>query len=272
MKRIATFFLTLVCIAAGIVHTIDLATNTNLTTGFVEYGNIWVRYAVLATLLLFILLASFLAPKYSASFGGASGTQGFVSILCGLCFAVAAGAGFPTLQAGFTLQALCSVLYLFTAVWFFALGASRFAAQLEAPSANALFGVVGTLSLFFLCIERTATNPSNPTRISLILYGLSSVAALVFCSVQLKIAYVPGGRDGEAIYLWGMASFFLCTCLSLPDAAYRFAQGSMDFANFMPHLSLAMIGISGIVWTFGSLGAPVEELQQDSSEFDIFDV
>lgn len=267
MKRFAYVVLALVCMATGVAYCIDLSQNIDITTNFVLNGALWVRYAIAGGVLLLLLLASFMAPRHPAAFAKRSIGQGFCAILCGLGFAATGGVLLLDISVPIGLPDVTAIAYLVTACWMILLGISRFAQTLEAPTQSALVGILGTFSLFLLCVDRTCTNPTGLVRISNHLYGFAALVALLFCAAQLKIAYVPGGKSGWWVFFTGMASFLLCTCLALPDALYRYWLSTLSLAGLMPHVALGLVGLCGLVWAFGAVGRPLKD--DEAPQYDV---
>lgn len=257
MKRFSTFLLMLVCLMTGAVYWVDVSKNIDLETGFVTYGSYWYRYAVLGVVLVLLLAAAFMAPRNPAAFVKKSRVQGLSSIVCGLSFAVSSGFYFVKFESLTVLEKMCAVLYIITAVWLITLGGSRFSKRLEAPTYSSFLGIVGTLGFYLLCVQRFCVAPSGIVRIGITVRALACLAALLFCTAQLKVAYIPGGKSGGWLFFTGMTAFLLCTCISLPDMVYYYFVGKTTIVDLMCEICLGFTGLSGLVWAFGAVGKPV---------------
>ena len=89
--------------------------------------------------------------------------------------------------------------------------------------------------------------------------ALAALAALLFCTAQTKVAYVPGGRSGGWVFFTGSAAFLLCTCLAFPGTLARFMVGLAGAADLAEAAALALVGVCGAVYAFGSVGEPAPE-------------
>ena len=259
MKRFAAFLLLLVSAAAGAARWLDVVNYTDLDTGFVTWGPAWARYAVAGGVLLLLALGALLAARRPAALCDQSTAQGVLCFLTGFAFAALAGAelaGWAQLDA---LGKAGAVLYLISAVWMLLLGRSRFTPEFEAPTRSALMGVAGTLSLYLLTISRFGLAPTGMARVDANFAALAALAALLFCTAQAKVAYVPGGRSGGWVFFTGSAAFLLCTCLAFPGTLARFMVGLAGAADLAEAAALALVGVCGAVYAFGSVGEPAPE-------------
>ena len=259
MKRFAAVLLVLVCVAAGVVRWLDVINYTDPATGFVTYGPAWARYAVAAGVLALAALGSLLAPRRPAALCGQSAPQGLVCWLCAVGFAALAGArlaGWASL-AGMALAQ--TVLCLVSAVWFFLLGTSRFTPDFETPTRSALWGVAGTLSLYLLTVCRFGLEPTGMARVGENFEALAALAALLFCTAQAKVAYLPGGRSGGWVFFTGLAAFLFCGCLALPGALAGWFTGQLALADLLEAAAVALVGLVGAVYALGAAGPAAPE-------------
>ena len=256
MKRFAAFLLLLVSALAGAARWLDVVNYTDLDTGFVTWGPAWARYAVAGGVLLLLALGALLAPRRPAALCGQSTAQGVMCFLTGFGFAALGGAklaGWAGLDA---FGKAGAVLYLVSAVWMLLLGRSRFTPEFEAPTRSALMGVAGTLSLYLLTISRFGLAPTGMARVDA---NFAALAALLFTAAQAKVAYVPGGRSGGWVFFTGSAAFLLCTCLAFPGALARFMVGAAGAADLAEAGALALVGLCGAAYAFGSVGEAAPE-------------
>lgn len=260
MKRFATSLLALVCLAAGGARWLDLVNCTDLATGFSTYGSYWVRYAVVGAVLLLAALASFLAPGRPAALGGHNALQGILAFLCGFGFAALAGVQIGGWAALGWVERILAVLYLVSALWMLLLGRSRFTEEFEAPTGSAVFGVAGTLSLYLLTIQRFCLVPTGIVRVGYTLEALAALAALLFCTAQVKAAYIPGGKSGGWVFFTGMAAFLLCTCLALPGVVCEYLVGQAALAELIQAACIGLVGLSGLAYAFTAVGPAAEEI------------
>ena len=199
MKRIATILLLLVCAAAGAVRWLDVMYYTDLATGFVTWGSYLWRYALAGGVLVLLWLAGWMIPKTSTALKGQSTAQGMLALLCGVGFAALGGVYLAAFDEMGRFELALAVLYLVSGVWMLLLGRSRFTPEFEAPTGSALFGVAGTLALYLLTIKRFGLAPTGIARVNTTLEALAALVALLFCTAQLKSAYIPGGKSARWI-------------------------------------------------------------------------
>ena len=248
MKRIATILLLLVCAAAGAVRWLDVMYYTDLATGFVTWGSYLWRYALAGGVLVLLWLAGWMIPKTSTALKGQSTTQGMLALLCGVGFAALGGVYLAAFDEMGRFELALAVLYLVSGVWMLLLGRSRFTPEFEAPTGSALFGVAGTLALYLLTIKRFGLAPTGIARVNTTLEALAALVALLFCTAQLKSAYIPGGKSARWIWLSGMAAFLFCTCLALPSAVWTWLQGQSALRGMVEGVCLALVGLMGAVY------------------------
>lgn len=248
MKRIATILLLLVCAAAGAVRWLDVMYYTDLATGFVTWGSYLWRYALAGGVLVLLWLASWMIPKTSTALKGQSTAQGMLALLCGVGFAALGGVYLAAFDEMGRFELALAVLYLVSGVWMLLLGRSRFTPEFEAPTGSALFGVAGTLALYLLTIKRFGLAPTGIARVNTTLEALAALVALLFCTAQLKSAYIPGGKSARWIWLSGMAAFLFCTCLALPSAVWTWLQGQSALRGMVEGVCLALVGLMGAVY------------------------
>lgn len=259
MKRIATILLILVCAAAGAVRWLDVIFYTDMVTGFVTWGSYLWRYALAGGVLLLLWLAGWMIPKTSTALNGHNTAQGLLAVLCGIAFAALGGIYLANLSSLGRFELVLAVLYLVSGVWMLLLGRSRFTPEFEAPTGSALFGIAGTLSLYLLTIKRFGLAPTGIVRVNNTLEALAALAALLFCTAQLKSAYIPGGKSARWIWLSGMWAFLLCTCLALPSAVWGWYQGQSDLCALTEGICLALVGLMGAVYALTVCAGKQEE-------------
>ena len=250
MKRIVTILLLLVCAAAGAVRWLDVMYYTDLATGFVTWGSYLWRYALAGGVLVLLWLAGWMMPKTSASLKGQSTAQGLVALVCGVGFAALGGVYLAAFDQLGRFELALAVLYLVSGVWMLLLGRSRFTPEFEAPTGSALFGIAGTLALYLLTIKRFGLAPTGSVRVNTTREALAALAALLFCTAQLKTAYIPSCKSARGVWLSGMGAFALCTCLALPSTVWSWMQGQSELRSMVEGVCLALVGLMGAVYAF----------------------
>lgn len=261
MKRFATCLAALVCAAAGVVRWLDLAAYTDPATGFVTYGPVWARYAVGGGVLAVLALASLLACRRPMALARPSRALGAYSLAVGTGFTAYAGAQFSRLFSGLEGLALAqAVLYLLTGLWFFLLATSQLSGGLKSPTRSAAAGLIGTLSLYLLTVVRFGFQPSGIVRIGPTVEVFSALAALLFCAALVKLVYLRGAKSARWLHFAGLAAFFLCTCLELPQTVFSWQAGEAGLPDLCESGLLALLGLLGAGCSIAlSGGAPQEE-------------
>lgn len=248
MKRIVTILFILLCVAASAVRWLDVVNYTDLSTGFVTHGSYVWRYVAAGSITAVLILFSRTAPEHPQALGRQNKLQGVLVTICGILFAALGGLGIYQCQLQDRFGLLVHILYLFTGLWMLLLGKTRFTEVFEAPSRSAILGVVGTLSFYLLVIERFGLSPTGIVRVGTTLQGLGALSVLLFCTAQLKSAYVPGGKRGAWVWFTGMAAFLFATCLALPGVICTYWVGQLDFLQLLEAIALAVVGITGATY------------------------
>ncbi len=228
----------------GALFFADLVWNTDAATGFLIHGAIGWRYALL---LLGVLLSALPILYKRQSF--AAKPLDAQSVLIGfLVLGIASVCGvvaqiFAAFQGKAGLLALLkSALLLLLAVYC----AYRLLLAEKADS-GLNFGVMASLFLYFLTVERFLSNASSLYRFAPIESILAALGALLFFTVLLKtMHYPPERRPYGQLMALGQLAFFLCTCIELPRTIYRFLSGSAALPAVSESLVLAAVGILGL--------------------------
>lgn len=245
MKRFATCLILLTAVMAGAAHWLDLVNFTDLATGFATAGPLWARYAVGGAVALLGAAGSLLAARRPAGLWRRSFAQGLAGLGCGLAFAALGGGGMIAAAGQGVSGLLQQLLYLVTALWFVLLGAARLSARPGLPTGSAAWGVAGTASLYLLTVVRFIFKPSGIVRVAPTLEVFSALAALLFATVLLKAAYLPGASCGRLLSLTGCWAFLLCTCLELPQTVCYYMVGQADRERLLLSVCLALLGLLG---------------------------
>lgn len=266
MKRTFTILLMLLCMGAGVLHGVELVRYTDLSHDFIQYGPYWVRYVVLALLLLAIAGVSLKLPKYSTPNTDTAPIRGGFCLLTGIGFAALGGLRLENFGRTDRINQLLTILFLLSAIWFLLLGRCQLSSQLESPTYTAWIGILGTLSLYLLTIQRFCVNPSGVVRVGSTLAGLAALAALLFAAAQSKAAYVPEKQGGRWLYFTGFTVFLLADCLVLPGAIAEFVIGQIEIAQLAEAIALALLGLCGLAAAFAAQRRPAA--QPDEPETD----
>ena len=248
MRKIVTGVWMLVCIAMGVGRWLDLVNYTDTQTGFLT-GSHLLRYLILLVAVLGIMATSFYMPQKSRNLMGQCAPQGWLAALTGVVFAALGGLVLvqPENQVwDFVLAAL----WLACGVWMLLLARSRFTQEFEAPTTSSSMGIVGTLGFYILTIQQFAVQPTGIARISPTICGLTTLVCLVFCTGQVRMAYVPGGKTARYLWRYGLMAFLFATCLNLPDAVFWYWMNEIQLIELLQSVALAVVGLMGLVYAF----------------------
>lgn len=240
MKRFAAVLLTALGVLTGLARWIDLVNFTDPVTEFVTVGSVWLRYALVLALVLVAALASLLAGRGPASGGTRPAVQ--TALLFGCCAAFAALAAGQLLAAGLTGLPM-TLLCLLAAWWLACLGlAGR---QGECPAGGAFGGIAGTVWFYALTLQRFAQNSSSYYRVGPVFRLLAALLALVFAAALMRAAVRPGQLRRRKLAFSGLACFYTCSCVQLPQAVYGWMTGSFTAADLAQDAALALLGLLG---------------------------
>lgn len=268
MKKTATALVLLCAAVGGSAYALDLARATDLTTGFVTAGSLWVRYAAIGLVLLLMALAGWaLIPKRPEPARRRSPLLAFWMLLCGMAFAAAGGAGLLEYLHTPGIPKIHSILQLFTAIWFLLAAASRLGRVPGPPAGSVAWGILGSLSIYLLTVMRFGFKPSGLVRVAPTVQVFSALLALVFVSSLLRRLYLPRAACGRGLYFCGCAAFFLCTCLELPLTLAFLRAGLLTPAELLTSLALALVGVLGGACALALANRPeVPEEPEDAEE------
>ena len=267
MKRFATLLVLLVCALAGGARWIDLTQYTDPATGFVTMGPLWVRYAVIGgALVLCALAALLLAPTRPGYLQHRCVPTGISCILCSMLFALLSGTRLAVFgQLARVDQVLC-VLWLCTALWLLLAALSRFWQQTSPPTGSALWGLLGTLSLYLLTVMRFGFKPSGLVRIAPTVQVFSALMALLFINVFVRALYLPRVKCGRWLYFTGCGAFLLCTCLELPQSIRFWQLGSISAHELGISIGLALLGLLGGVSAVAAAGGEASQPEEEPAD------
>lgn len=268
MKKTAGILLIAAGVCAAAAYWVDLMNFTDLSKGFAAVGSVWLRYGVLAALLLITLLASGMAARQPAAFAKRNLPAAFFSWLC----AAALGAWgaletYAALNGRDTLMLVLGVLALLGAWWMFLQG--LYWAQRNAhgqPACPVVFGILGSLVFLLMTCVRFAKNASSLYRFAQTTQVFSALAALLFTTVLLRTCFFAETARGRKVYCSGMWAFYLCTCFELPQAAARWMAGQTQIGDFALSAVLGCIGLLGAACALASLSGEAQPEEDGGQE------
>jgi len=252
MKCIAGFLLLAAGGLAGVARWLDLVNFTDLQTGFVTAGSVWLRYGVLAALVVLAALAGRMAAARPARLESRCLWLAMPAFLGCAAFAVTGGL-YLAGGKGFFDPLLC----LLTALWLVVLGIGWAHKGGEAPALGVGGAIAGTALFFVLTLQRFVQNYSSYHRAAPALRVFSALAALWFAAALVRATLFPHTGSGRRLAAGGLTAFYLCTCLELPQTVCLWMAGQSTVADLLQSAALAAVGLLGAACAVTALLQPV---------------
>lgn len=267
MKRIATILVMLAGVVSGILYWVDLRCCMDPATGFITAGRPVARYLVMGTVLALCGLASLLlAARRPAAMARRSLPMGICCILSSIAFAVCGGLGLAGSAPLSGSYKILNLLFLVSALWLMLAGLSRLVSPVRPPTTSALWGVLGTVSLYLLTVVRFGTRPTGLARVAPAVQVFAVLMALLFLTALVRGVYLPGARCGRWLYFTGMSAFFLCACLELPQTLFFWGMGTSGIDQLAIGATLGLLGVLGGVCALGVADGELPESQEPQQE------
>ena len=262
MKKFAGILLVLVGICGAAAYTIDLTQFTDPTKGFSVVGSVWLRYAIVAALLLIAALASLMAARRPAALEKRNLPLALLLALCGL--ASAAVGALELLGAGLASYKMLflGVLGILCALWLLTLCVHWAASGAQDPAGGIPLGIAGGTFFLALTLMRFAGNYSSIYRFAQTMQTFSALAALMLSAVLLRVSFFPESRWGRREYITGMWAFYLCTCCEVPQAVARYLWGQTPLSELAFSLLLGCMGLLGAGLALSALGHETETAEK----------
>lgn len=263
MKRIATILVMLTAALSGILYWLDLSRCMDPVSGFITAGPLMVRYLVMGAVLALCGLASLLlAARRPAVLNRRSLPIGICCILSSIAFAVCGGLGLAGSAQLSGSYKILNLLFLVSALWLMLAGLSRLVSTVQPPTTSALWGVLGTISLYLLTVVRFGTRPTGLARVAPAVQVFAVLMALLFLTALVRGVYLPGARCGRWLYFTGMSAFFLCACLELPQTLFFWGVGTSGIDQLAIGAALGLLGVLGAVCALGVADGELPESQE----------
>lgn len=263
MKKITGFLLLALGVLTGFARWLDLVNFTDPVTEFVLEGSIWLRYGALAALVLVAALGCFLAERRPARCERKNPVLGLFALLASAAFAALGGVG---LLAGSDLAARVSALLaLCTAWWLASLGLAWYGSQYRLPCGGIAGGVLGGAWFYMATVLRFMQNHSSYHRTGPVVSLTAALLALVFAMLLLRAVQRPESRCGRKLMFSGLAVFYLCTCVYLPQAVYSWMNGQYVLSQMAESGALAVLGLLGAAVAMNCLSDAQPDAQSEGS-------
>ncbi|MBQ7859727.1 MAG: hypothetical protein IJ347_06320 [Faecalibacterium sp.] len=254
MKLFAGVLLLAAGVLASVARWLDLVNFTDLQTGFVTAGSVWVRYAVL---LLLVLLAA-LGGRMAAARPHRVERRAVLLALLAFagCAAFAVAGGLQLVSGGGALAALLSLI---TGWWLASLGIAWISKKGNAPALGVGSAIAGTALFFVLTLQRFVQNYSSYHRVGPALSVFSALAALWFAAALVRSTLFPQTDNGQRLAFAGLTAFYLCTCLELPQALCLWLAGQTTLVPLLQSGALAVLGLLGAGCALTAFGRQPDE-------------
>lgn len=247
MKRFLMCILLIVFAIIGGARFVDFVKFTDIATGFVTVGSVWLRYGILAAgvILCFIPLFFNKTSFNSANLahigtpacviiGGAVSMYGFFTILTMV---------FVKLEY---LKLIQGILYVLLGAW--CIYSSVYASKTNSSSPKgAIIAFLGGAAIYITALERFLKQPSSLYRLWPVLDILSVIASLLFFTTIFKVVYTKYEYTPKRLCSFGLLSFFISTCLQAPCAVYLFLNKALSLNNLLLCIIFGIFGIVGAI-------------------------
>lgn len=257
----------------GMARAVDLMLNTDAETGFLRFGSIGPRYALLLACLLLILWAGHrvpagrpcgLRPAAAAWMRGANPLLVPLAFCCelyGFLFLLNRIFGVPIQTTTgrhamddlrlFYLRRLAdgvrAALFVLFGVWCLLL---FFENLTRMPWGRWMltFGILSSTVFYLHTVLRFIERPSSLYRTAPVVDILSALSALLFVTALLRALYLPDSFYAARILCRsGLLAFFFCTCLALPQTVWQYAWGAETLVSLILAVGLGCLGLAGAV-------------------------
>lgn len=214
------------------------------STGFCKAGPFWLRYLFVGAVLLAVLLPG---RRVGAAPAALVNDGAVRALRLALLFSAAVGGALDLLGGAHERWTFALGFFqLVSALWLCTSLRHPANAPLAFPQGNALFGMAGTFSLYFLTLQRFVEHQTGLARVNATMNIFSATAALLLSVTVLWMLYVPGKASASALSLRGTAAFLLCTCVEFPRSVCMAIQGVLFLPTFFCSFGLAVAGLFGL--------------------------
>lgn len=205
---------------------VDLALWTDLSTGLIRNGHVWLRYAALFAWAAAALAAGHLAADPAGQLArpagrGATFALSLPAFAASVCFG--AQGVLDIIRAAGPADIVQGALYAVSALWLECLGQYWLTAGLGRPGRKASgpppawLGTAGSLAFVWGVLRSFMTNGSSWHRVAQTAAVWQQLAALLLLSALLRAVCLPGEPNPRAVGRYGLLAFGLCLCWQLPQ-------------------------------------------------------
>ncbi|MDL2327135.1 hypothetical protein LJC64_00525 [Ruminococcaceae bacterium OttesenSCG-928-A11] len=247
-QKLPTLLILMVMVLVGAMYWVDLSYYTDPVTGFIERGEVWMRYAVVAFPVLMCLLGlRTIGPK-------AISVLRVQNRALGVLFAAAAVVGVSwggtrivfSLNPVNTFNIVLGFVNIWYGVWMFMVCLQMFSQTHPAPTKSATWGVVAAMPFAMTTIQRILVSPSSIYRVGPLVRSITGLLAMLWVGLLLRSFYIAlPRRRVRWLYLVGVLTFLFGTCLEFPLALHSnifhtTGQGNLELFE---SLNMGMLGL-----------------------------
>lgn len=275
-KRWITLLLLGAMVGVGVFYGYDLFRNLNFASGLFTVGVVWYRYALMLAVVLLAFVGVTTVGPYAVgvmrlrhpALAGLFLICGLYGLLLGVYSIVAA------LQPLQPLALILAFLVVIFGVWML-LAAKQLARQKKpTPTKGAFLGMMGALPLCLLAGARAMSNPATLHRPLPLINVLSALVAMLWMGTMLHAMYIATvRRRAKVLYVMGMETFFLCTCLGGAQLAVTIMRGQFAGLETLQSVLLFLLGLvaAGLSLALSTGASEAERLNERPGEDNSFE-
>ncbi|MDL2324475.1 hypothetical protein LJC61_04925 [Ruminococcaceae bacterium OttesenSCG-928-A16] len=262
-----TVVVMLVMVLTGAAYWADLSLFINPATGFVQTGPLWVRYVVLAAVL--VLAAFGLRGVSPHAIGVLRVKNRKLSILfvlagvSGLVFGVfSAALAVPSLVAvtldsepvlalvvSVVYQLLLGLLFVWYGIWMLLAARQLQKQSRPSPTQSAGPGMLAAMPFCLQTVYRVLINPSSVYRTANIVHIFTALFSMLWFGMLLRALYIALVRQRVRwMYLFGLVTFLFATCLEFAGALHTIVAGEFALLPLLEGICTGFFGLTaGVV-------------------------
>lgn len=245
-RKLPTILILLVMVLIGAMNWVDISYYTDLSTGFVTFGTVWMRYLVLILPLVMALLGlRTVGPRALAVLRVKSSVLGALFAIAGVAGGLYGVVSLITGIGGLSpYRMVLGVLFVVYAVWMILCAIQLFTQNTPSPTNSAIIGVVAALPFCVLSVYRVMVNPTSLYRVAPLVLALAAIFAMLWIGMLLRSLYIAlPQRRVRWMYFIGVFTFLFATCLELPTAIHTAVFRSFEVASLLESVAMAALGL-----------------------------
>lgn len=244
--KLPTILILLVMVLLGAMNWVDISYYTNLTTGFVEAGTVWMRYLVLILPLVMALLGlRTVGPHGIAVLRVKSRALGALFVIAAATGGLYGAVSVVSALSPFAVYKLVlGLLFIVYAVWMVLCAVQMFTQHTPAPTQSAALGIFAALPFCVLAVYRVMVNPTSLYRVAPLVLALAAILGMLWMGMLLRSLYIAlNQKRVRLMYFLGVFTFLFATCLELPQAIHTAAFRSFELTALLESVAMAGMGL-----------------------------